>query len=155
MDEMQSTAGQGLGIAGLVLGIIAIPLGIIPCTFFLGILFGIVGIVLSLVALGQAKRGLGPKNLIIAALVCSAVGFTLSTVVGAALARGGAHIVKQIIQEKFYGGEVFDDIHHDVDDVLHDLESDSATWDEKQHDELKELTDTLKMLEGESANSEK
>jgi len=66
MEQQRSNAGQGLGIAGLVMGILAIPMGIIPCTFYLGILFGIVGIVLGAVALTQANRGYGPKGLIIA-----------------------------------------------------------------------------------------
>jgi len=43
MEEHRSTAGQGLGIAGLVMGILAIPMGIFPCTFYIGIVFGIIG----------------------------------------------------------------------------------------------------------------
>ena len=102
MEEQRSNAGQGLGIAGLVLGIMAIPMGIIPCTFYLGILFGIIGIVLSLVALTQANRGYGPKTLIIAAMICSVVGLTFASVWGFAFSRDGPRVIKEIIREGGY-----------------------------------------------------
>jgi hypothetical protein len=60
MQEQNTNAGQGLGIAGLVMGVLAIPLGIIPCTFFIALVFGAMGIVLSAIALSQANRGNGP-----------------------------------------------------------------------------------------------
>ena len=104
MEEQRSNAGQGLGIAGLVLGIMAIPMGIIPCTFYLGILFGIIGLVLSIVALTQAHRGYGPKGLIIAAMICSVVGFSFASVWGFFLSRDGGRIVKEIIHQSRFGG---------------------------------------------------
>jgi hypothetical protein len=148
MEEHKSTAGQGLGIAGLVMGITAIPMGIFPCTFYIGIIFGIIGIVLSLVALTQANRGNGPKNLIISALVCSIVGLTFASVWGFTLSRNGARIVKEIIRDNTNGDRRFDDFRRDARNVLEDLENDTATF---RHDttDLKHLTDTLKELEGE------
>ncbi len=104
MEEQRSNAGQGLGIAGLVLGIMAIPMGIIPCTFYLGILFGIIGLVLSIVALTQAHRGYGPKGLIIAAMICSVVGFSFASVWGFFLSRDGGRIVREIIHQSRFGG---------------------------------------------------
>jgi polyhydroxyalkanoate synthesis regulator phasin len=150
MEEHKSTAGQGLGIAGLILGILAIPMGIIPCTFYIGILFGIIGIVLSLVALSQANRGYGPRTLIIAALVCSIVGLVFASAVGFTLTRYGARTVKEIIQRNVDGELHFDDVEDDARDILHDLESDTAIWEEKSSDDLKQMTDTLKSLESES-----
>lgn len=149
MEEHKSTAGQGLGIAGLVMGILAIPMGIIPCTFYIGILFGIIGIVLSLVALSQANRGYGPRNLIIAALICSIVGLVFASVVGFTITRHGANFVREIIRESRDGEIRFEDIEKGANDVLHDLESDTAAWDEKSSGELKHMTDTLKSLESE------
>lgn len=148
MEEHKSTAGQGLGIAGLVMGIAAIPMGIFPCTFIIGIIFGIIGIVLSLVALSQANRGNGPKNLIISALVCSIVGLTFASVWGFALSRNGARIVKEIIRDNANGDIPFDEFRRDARNVLEDLEGDTAMI---RHDttDLKHLTDTLKELEGE------
>ncbi len=141
MEEPRSTAGQGLGIAGLVLGILAIPLGIIPCTFFMGILFGIIGTVLSIVALSQANRAYGAKGLIIAALICSIVGLTFASVWGITFSKGGAKVIKEIIRD----GDAFKDFGRDFEDAVEDFETDTlmpgSDWDE--------LTDTLKALEGE------
>ena len=152
MEEHKSNAGQGLGIAGLVMGIMAIPMGIIPCTFYIGILFGIIGIVLSLVALSQANRGHGPRNLIIAALVCSIVGLIFATVVGFTITRHGASFVKEMIREGTDGEIQFEDIEEGANDVLHDLESDTAAWDEHAPSNLDQMTDSLKSLESESEN---
>jgi uncharacterized protein YaaR (DUF327 family) len=74
MENHNSSASQGLGIAGLVLGILSIPLAIIPCTFWIAIFFGIIGIVLASIGLNVANREGGNKGLIIAALVCSLTG---------------------------------------------------------------------------------
>lgn len=151
MEEPRSSAGQGLGIAGLVLGILAIPLGIFPCTFYIGILFGIIGIVLSLVALSQANRGSAPKGLIIAALVCSILGFSFATVVGFAMARGGARFIREVIREGDFDHE-FEDIGRDVDEVLRDLETDTVSAPRSVI--LDDMTDTLKALEGEEMDME-
>jgi len=146
MEEIKSNAGQGLGIAGLVLGILAIPMGIIPCTFYLGILFGIVGIVLSLVALTQANRGEGAKTLIIAALICSIVGLTLASVWGFVFSHNGAQVVKEIIREEMNRDDRSGDVERGVREVLKDLEEDTATWPAPSP-EMQEMTDSLQMLE--------
>jgi len=151
MEEHKSTAGQGLGVAGLVLGILAIPMGIIPCTFYIGIVFGIMGLVLSLVALSQANRGYGPKNLIIAALICSIVGLTFASVWGFTLSRGGARFVKEIIRDGIKDGS-FDDFRKDAKDIQKDFESDTADFTDHSSGDLKHMTDTLKSLEGETGN---
>jgi hypothetical protein len=148
MEEQRSNAGQGLGIAGLVLGILAIPMGIIPCTFFIGILFGVIGIVLSIVALSQANRAYGPKTLIIAALVCSIIGLTFASVWGFTLSRGdAAKVIKEIIRDGVPGDamEGFDD----AEGILRDLENDTTMQD--QSDDMEHMMDTLKALEGEEA----
>ncbi len=152
MDEPKSTAGQGLGIAGLVLGILAIPLGIIPCTFYLGILFGIIGIVLSLVALSQANRGAGPKGLIVAALVCSIVGFTISSFWGFAISRGGAKVIKELIREGEFNSDRWEEIGRDIEGTFDDFESD--TVGAPRSVVLDEMTDSLKALEGEDSIDE-
>jgi hypothetical protein len=154
MEEHKSTAGQGLGIAGLVMGIMAIPMGIIPCTFYIGVIFGIIGIVLSLVALSQAKRGFGPKTLIIAALICSIIGLTFASVVGFTITRHGAHIIREIIDNNVNKDEIYNDIRKGAKDALDDLENDTAAWEEQSPDNLKNMTDTLKTLEGESETPE-
>jgi hypothetical protein len=148
MEEQRSNAGQGLGIAGLVLGITAIPLGITPCTFYLGILFGIVGIVLSVVALSQANRGYGPKTLIISALICSIVGLTFASVWTFVFSRNGARVVKEIIRDKgFNSGRDWDETDRDTWNEDKDKEQDTAAGSVKSSD-MKHMTDSLKSLEG-------
>jgi hypothetical protein len=126
----------------------AIPMGIIPCTFYIGIIFGIIGIVLSLVALSQARRGYGPKNLIIAALVCSIVGLSIASVWGFTLSRGGAKFVKEIIRDGI-NEEDFKDWGKDAGDVFQDMENDTAGYPDHSSSDLEHMTDSLKALEGE------
>ncbi len=152
MNEQNSTAGQGLGVAGLIMGIIAIPLGLIPCTFLVALVFGIVGIVLSSIALSQANRYNSPKGIIIAALVCSVLGFSFALTWGIAL-KNSSPIIKKIIYEIKKEGdfdEVFNDLENEAEDVLKDLEEEKSgepvtpASDEKEN----AMIDTLKALEG-------
>ena len=142
MEEQRSNAGQGLGIAGLVLGILAIPMGIIPCTFYLGILLGIIGFVLSIVALTQAHRGYGPKGLIIAAMICSVLGFTFASVWGIFLSKDGVNIVKEIIR---HNGD-FEDMDWSQVDTLRGFGEDTTSWSDQPSD-MRNMTDSLKNLE--------
>jgi hypothetical protein len=151
MEEHRSTAGQGLGVAGLVMGIMAIPMGLFPCTFYLGIIFGIIGIILSVVALSQANRGSGPKGMIIAALVCSIVGLTFASVWGFTLSHNGPRFIKEIIREGINEDD-FEGIGRDAEDILNDLENDTSYIVDEHASDMKQITDTLKMLEGESKN---
>lgn len=147
MEEPKSTAGQGLGIAGLVLGILAIPMGIIPCTFYIGIVFGLTGLILSLVALSQAKRGYGPKGLIIAALVCSALGLSFASAWGFAISHSGSKYIKEFVHG-FEDGSMNNN--YDNDAILHDMENDTSQVTEHATGDLKKMTDTLKALEDET-----
>jgi hypothetical protein len=149
MEEHKSNAGQGLGIASLVLGIMAIPMGVFPCTFYIGIVFGIVGIVLSVVALTQANRGYGPKTLIIAALICSVIGLSFASIWGFTLSHGGARVVKEIIKEGIHGDDHFKDVENIPREILHDMENDTTDTVGQSHDNMQQMTDSLKTLEKE------
>ena len=116
MEEIKSNAGQGLGTAGLILGILAIPLGIIPCTFILGILFGLGGIVLSIVALTQANRWNAPKALIIAALTCSILGFSFAAAWSIAFSHRD-FFFRQVIDD-IREGRSFDEIMEDREQAI-------------------------------------
>jgi ABC-type antimicrobial peptide transport system permease subunit len=152
MNEQNSTAGQGMGVAGLILGIIAIPLGLIPCTFLIALVFGVVGIVLSSIALSQANRYNGPKGVIIAALVCSILGFSFALTWGIAL-KNSSPIIKKIIYEIKKEGdfeEVFNDLGNEAEDVLKDLEEEKSSKPVEpfNHEKENAMIDTLKALEG-------
>jgi hypothetical protein len=153
MQEQQSTAGQGLGIAGLVLGVMAIPLGIIPCTFFIALVFGAVGIVLSAIALSQSNRGNGPKGIIIAALVCSVLGFSFAFLWGITIKKASP-IIKSMVKEIKKEGdieEVFRDLGDETEQALKDLEGEDKSLqktDSMEMEKERALEDTLKALEG-------
>ncbi len=74
MLQSKTNAGQGLGVAGLIFGLLAIPLGILKCTFFIGLFFGVIGIVFGSVALSQAQKGNGATGLPTGALSVSIFG---------------------------------------------------------------------------------
>jgi len=148
MNKQSTSAGQGLGIAGLVMGILAIPLGIIPCTFVIALILGITGIVLSSVALSQANRGNGAKGLIIAALVCSILGTTIAALWGLTMNKG-SRTVRSIIRQEFHDDlgkefeKAFKGFGDEMEEVLEDLEEDL------EKDKGKDLEDTLIVIEKE------
>jgi hypothetical protein len=154
MEEQNTNAGQGLGIAGLVMGILAIPLGIIPCTFFIALVFGAMGIVMSAIALSQANRGKGPRGLIIAAMVCSILGFSFAFFWGITFKKASP-VIKSVIQDIKQDGdlkEVFEDLGNDTEKMLEDLdveEQDTIQGTNQETDEkVKAMEDSLKVLEG-------
>jgi hypothetical protein len=148
MEEIKSNAGQGLGTAGLVLGILAIPLGIVPCTFYLGILFGLAGIVLSIVALKQANQWNAPKALIVAALTCSILGFSFAAAWTIALSGPHSHLRRLI--EDIRSGEDFN-FPRPPDEgriFIPEHEVDSLPGDYNSED-IRAMEDTLRSLEHE------
>jgi hypothetical protein len=73
-----SSAGKGLGIAGLVLGILAAIISFIPCLGTWAIVPGIIAIILSAISLSQASKAGASKGLAIAGLVCGIVGTAIA-----------------------------------------------------------------------------
>lgn len=148
MEEIKSNAGQGLGTAGLILGILAIPLGIIPCTFWLGILLGVSGIVLSLVALKQANQWNAPKALIVAALTCSIIGFSFALAWTVAISSHLGPIRSFIEDVRREDDFRFPPRPDDRRREIPDMEEDTLTEDWNP-DEIRALEDTLRSLENE------
>ena len=143
-EKTNSTAGQGLGVAGLVLGIISIPFGIMGCTFIMALIFGILGITLSAVAFSQAKQANAPTGLIVAALIISILG------TGFALLRFTNSASKRV------------EVMHRWKDKLEELEENSDEFelhfedafregfdDEFDEEDEKSLEDELESLEEE------
>ena len=71
MKEQKTTAGEGLGTAGLTIGILAIITALIPCFGWLALLLGTIALILSSVAVSQAYKRNGNKGLTISALFIS------------------------------------------------------------------------------------
>jgi len=155
MEEKRSTAGQGIGIAGLILGICAVPLAIIPCTFPLALLFAAAGIILSAVGMSQASKANGPKGVPVAGLVVSVIGMMIALMWGLFIASSirddGSIIKDEIIEQitkKVEEGveDTFDEIDKefekigdDLEDLLEDLELEDRwedfEWGEEISDE--------------------
>jgi Skp family chaperone for outer membrane proteins len=139
MVEQKTTAGQGLGITGLILGILAIPLALLGCTFALALFLGAAGVVLSAIGLHQANTANGTKGLPIGGLTVSIVGLCIALMWGlfftSAVFKGG-HLwkdspfweqigkeVEENLEDAFEDVEKeFDKMGKDLEDVLEDLE---------------------------------
>ncbi|MFO7658382.1 MAG: hypothetical protein R6W78_15090 [Bacteroidales bacterium] len=140
MEQEKTTAGQGLGIAGLVLGILAIPLGIFPCTFIPGLLLGVTGIVFGAVGYSQAKKANGPVGLTIGALAVSIVGtcfaliWTLAVVSTTNLnwlkLQQNIHKFDKTVKNTKELEKAFESFGEEMEDVLKELEE-SDTVNEK------------------------
>jgi hypothetical protein len=113
MEEEKSTAGQGLGIAGLVVGIIALIFAFIPCFGFVAIIPGIIAIVLSAVGLSQATRENAQRGIIIAALIISILGTSLGF-----MHFFGWKFLDEVIKSEWFD----DDWKWDLDRAVEDFE---------------------------------
>jgi hypothetical protein len=118
------------------------------------LVFGAIGIVVSAIALTQANRGNGPRGLIIAALVCSILGFSFAFFWGLTINRT-APIVKKVLHEIKKEGdldEVLEDLGRNTEEILKDLDKDVEVQveikDKDLDEKTKALEDTLKALEG-------
>ena len=84
MQQVDSNPTQGLGIAGIIIGILSIFFAIIPCTMFLGILLGIIGLILTIIGLNKASKLNVQKGLLIAGLITSVLGVLIAGLWGLA-----------------------------------------------------------------------
>lgn len=75
---MENSTSKGLGIAGLIVGIIALVISFIPCFGIYAFWIGIIGLVLSGIAMFIAMSNNAEKGLIIAALIISALATILA-----------------------------------------------------------------------------
>ncbi|MCD7826878.1 MAG: DUF4190 domain-containing protein, partial [Clostridiaceae bacterium] len=82
MPRNNTLNNQGFAIAGMVLGI----LSIVCCCSWFGLIFGIVGFVLSMISLQQHRPG---KSMATAGVVCSAVGVVIFIILLIASANSG------------------------------------------------------------------
>ncbi len=138
--ENKTTAGQGLGIAGLVLGLVAIPLAILGCTFLLGLLLGAAGVILSAIGLSQASKAYGRKGVIIAGLITSIVGTSIALMWGLFFATAS-----------FEGRGIFRDVGRDIrEEVRESMEESMDEIDRDMEKTLEELEKEMEELEEDS-----
>ena len=145
MEEQKTSAGQGLGVAGLVIGILAVILAMIPCVGWIAIIPGVIALALSLVAFSQANKGNGSKGVIIGALVVSIIAISIGLVqivFFAAVATEGGNIKNKIEKvAKEFGDEFEGEYGKDFEEALEDVE--------KSIEEIGEdMEETMEKLEG-------
>ncbi len=154
MEEQKTTAGQGLGVAGLVVGILAVILALIPCIGWIAIIPGVIALALSLVAFSQANKGNGSKGVIIGALVVSIIATSIGLVqivFFAAVTTEGGNIMNKIekvakeFEDEFEGeyGKDFEEALEDVEKSIDEIGEDMEETMEKLEDD-DELTDDEK-----------
>lgn len=148
MEEQKSTAGQGLGIAGLILGIIAFVFAFIPCFGWVALIPGLIAVALSIVALSQANKADGAKGIIIAALVVSIIGTSvalLQVFLFAEVLSEGSHLknrIERVIDEEIGDEleEIFDDVEVELEEALEQLENEL----DDAFEDMEDLTDEEK-----------
>jgi len=145
MEEQKTSAGQGLGVAGLVIGILAAILAMIPCVGWIAIIPGVIALALSLVAFSQANKGNGSKGVIIGALVVSIIAISIGLIqiiFFAAIATEGGNIKNKIEKvAKEFGDEFEGEYGKDFEEALDDVE--------KSVEEIGEdMEETMEKLEG-------
>ncbi|MCE3258759.1 MAG: hypothetical protein K0S12_400 [Bacteroidetes bacterium] len=73
-------AGKGLGIAGMILGIVAIIVSFVPCFGWWAVVLAVVGLVLSVVSMSQAKKAGASKGMAIAGMICSILAIIIGSI---------------------------------------------------------------------------
>jgi len=145
MEEQKTSAGQGLGVAGLVIGILAAILAMIPCVGWIAIIPGVIALALSLVAFSQANKGNGSKGVIIGALVVSIIAISVGLVqivFFAAIATEGGNIKNKIEKvAKEFGDEFEDEYGKDFEKAIDDVE-------ESVNEIGEDMEETMEKLEG-------
>lgn len=78
--ETKTTAGQAMGIIGIVLAVISLILAFIPCIGVVAFLPGALALVFSIISIVQASNGYGSKSLGIGALIVSIISILLAAI---------------------------------------------------------------------------
>lgn len=93
--EVKTTAGQAMGIVGIVLGVISLILAFIPCIGFVALLPAALALIFSVISIIQASNGYGSKGLGIGALIVSVLSIFLS-VIWLTVITGGNSLLKEL-----------------------------------------------------------
>lgn len=155
MEEQKTSAGQGLGVAGLVVGILAVILALIPCIGWIAIIPGVIALALSLVAFSQANKGNGSKGVIIGALVVSIIATSIGLVqivFFAAVATEGSNILNKIEKvAKEFEDEFEDEYGKDFEEALEDIEKSIDEIGDDLEETMESLEEDIELSDDEKA----
>ncbi|HQI88200.1 MAG TPA: hypothetical protein PLA63_02350, partial [Tenuifilum sp.] len=93
--EVKTTAGQAMGIVGIVLAVISLILAFIPCIGFVALLPAALALIFSIISIIQATNGYGSKGLGIGALIVSVLSIFLA-VMWLTIISGGFSVLKDL-----------------------------------------------------------
>lgn len=96
--ERTSTAGQVMGIIGIVLGVISLIVAFIPCVGVVAFIPGTLAVIFSIISIVQATKGYGSKGLGIGALIVSLVAILLAAL-WLALFSGATMVANKAIKD--------------------------------------------------------
>lgn len=149
--ETKTTAGQAMGIIGIVLAVISLILAFIPCIGVVAFLPAGLALIFSIISIIQAANGYGSKSLGIGALIVSLISILLAAV-WLAIFSGTMMVADRAIKnsdklelfgkefEKAFENEMGkEDVHLEIvsdslENALRDLENDANITDkEKAH----------------------
>lgn len=132
MEHYNPDAGKGLGIAGLVIGIIGL---LISCLPFVGLLFGLLGLGLSVGGLVAANKHQAKKGLITASLIISLI-VTLIGGIYAGLVFKGINDIDGNFFDNFNNSGFYDvqDELNKIDQNFDSLNMDSADFNNLDRD---------------------
>ncbi len=151
MEEQKTSAGQGLGVAGLVIGILAAILALIPCIGWIAIIPGVIALALTLVAFSQANKGNGSKGVIIGALVVSIIAISIGLVqiiFFAAVTTEGGTIMNKIEKvAKEFEDEFEDEYGKDFEEALEDVEKSMEKIGEDLEETMERLEEDMEEVE--------
>ena len=91
-----------MAVASMVLGIVAVVIAWIPCFSMVALIPAVVGLVLGILALVNAKKNETGKGMAIAGIACSAVALFIIVfyffIIGAAI-RAGVNATTDVLRE--------------------------------------------------------
>lgn len=93
--ETKTTAGQAMGIVGIILAITSLILAFIPCIGFVALLPAALAVVFSIISIIQASNGYGSKGLGIGSLIVSVLSIFFA-VIWLSLIGGGISILNEL-----------------------------------------------------------
>ena len=145
-QERTSTAGQVMGIIGIVLGVISLIVAFIPCVGIVAFVPAGLALVFSIISIVQASRENGSKGLGIGALIISFVAILVAAL-WLVLFSGASVIADKVIKnsDKF---EKFGKEFEDAFDEEMDKNFDMNTLSDSLEEALNELEKEMDKLEG-------
>lgn len=152
--EVKTTAGQAMGIIGIVLAVISLILAFIPCVGIVAFLPAGLALIFSVISIVQASNGYGSRSLGIGALIVSLLSILLAAVwlmVFSGTLVIADKTIKNADKIELFGKEFEKSIKEEFGDESINIDIDTDDLEAT----LRELEDTLNNLDDTLTDEEK